>query len=162
MDGPLPFGLYILEVFMSKIVLGIDVSKAKLDLALLLDAQISHFVVQNSAKGFAEILDIIASKTTEKPEIYMEATGCYCENVADFLVDQGFDVKIVNPAKIHAFAKAKISKAKTDKADAKLIADYGAKFEEKSYEKLSPEAKQLRDLYRCSAAQSRLSSAKRT
>jgi transposase len=42
--------------------------------------------------------------------------------------------------------------AKTDKADAKLIADYGAKFEEKSYEKLSPEAKQLRDLYRCSAA----------
>ena len=31
---------------------------------------------------------------------------------------------MVNPAKIHAFSKSELSRAKTDKADAKLIARY--------------------------------------
>lgn len=54
----------------------------------------------------------------------MEATGAYSVPLANFLVARGFHVSVVNPAKIAAFAKCELSRAKTDKADAKLIARY--------------------------------------
>jgi len=54
----------------------------------------------------------------------MEATGSYSGPLADYLANHGFNVSLVNPAKIHAFAKSELSRAKTDKADAKLIARY--------------------------------------
>jgi len=38
----------------------------------------------------------------------------------------GYPVSVVNPAKINAFAKSELSRAKTDKADAKLIARYAS------------------------------------
>ncbi len=40
------------------------------------------------------------------------------------MVNQGYPVSVVNPAKIKAFANSELSRAKTDKADAKLIARY--------------------------------------
>jgi transposase len=49
--------------------------------------------------------------------------------LADYLVNHGFSVSLVNPAKIHAFAKSELSRAKTDKADAKLIARYALKMQ---------------------------------
>jgi transposase len=62
----------------------------------------------------------------------MEARGAYSLPLADFLAVQGHAVSILNPAKIHAFAKSELSRAKpvlsvakgADKADAKLIARY--------------------------------------
>jgi transposase len=54
----------------------------------------------------------------------MEATGAYSQPLADFLVAKGYPVSVVNPAKIKAYAKSELSRAKTDKADAKLIARY--------------------------------------
>ncbi len=80
----------------------------------------------------------------------MEATGSYHERLADFLVDHDFDVKVVNPLKIHSFSKAKLSRNKTDKADAKLIAEYGSKFDEISYQKMPENIRELKVLYRCS------------
>jgi transposase len=50
----------------------------------------------------------------------MEATGAYSQPLADFLVAKGYSVSVVNPAKIKAYAKSELSRAKTDKA--KLIA----------------------------------------
>ncbi len=80
----------------------------------------------------------------------MESTGSYHELVANFFVDHDFDVKVVNPLKIHSFSKAKLSRNKTDKADAKLIAEYGSKFEEVSYQKIPENIRELRALHRCS------------
>jgi transposase len=54
----------------------------------------------------------------------MEATGVYSVPLADFLSARGFHTSVVNPAKIAAFAKSELSRAKTDQADAKLIARY--------------------------------------
>jgi transposase len=135
---------------MSKIVLGIDVSKEKLSLALLKDSKFCCKTVDNSGCGFKEILNFLARKSAGKPEIYLESTGSYSESVADFLADRKFEVEVVNPLKIYSFAKAKLSRNKTDDADAKLIAEYGSKFDEPSYKKLPPDIKELRALYRCS------------
>lgn len=54
----------------------------------------------------------------------MEATGAYSLPLAEFMVTQGYPVSVVNPAKSKAFANSELSRTKTDKADAKLIARY--------------------------------------
>jgi transposase len=139
---------------MSKSVVGIDVSKLGLSAVLSIDGKFvgKPIEVENSENGFKSLLNIIkqrTKKTKEKPVIYLEATGVYSEDVSDFLFGKGFDVKVVNPLKIHAFGKAKLSRNKTDKADAKLIAEYGKTFPEgRSYVKKSPTHKRLKALYK--------------
>ena len=135
---------------MSKIVLGIDVSKKTLSLALLKNNKLYCKTVDNSDAGFKEILSFLSKKSVVKPEIYLESTGSYSEMVSDFFVDHKFEVKVVNPLKIHSFSRAKLSRNKTDKADAKLIAEYGSKFDEPSYQKPNQNINELRALYRCS------------
>lgn len=135
---------------MSKKVLGIDVLKAKLSVALLNDGKFFNKEVSNDESGFNEILKFLLQRNADKSEIYMESIGSYSEPVVDFFFDHGFEVKVVNPLKIHSFAKTKLLRNKTDKADAKMIAEYGLKFEENSYYKVLENLKELRALYRCS------------
>ena len=54
----------------------------------------------------------------------MEATGVYGEALATFLCDLGYYVCVVNPAKIKGFSRGELTRTKTDKADAKLIARF--------------------------------------
>jgi transposase len=54
----------------------------------------------------------------------METTGAYGRALARFLAQQQLLVSVVNPAQIHAFGKTELTRAKTDKADARLIARY--------------------------------------
>jgi len=54
----------------------------------------------------------------------MEATGQYGEALAEYLYQQGWQVSVINPARIKAYANSKLRRNKTDKADAQLIAEY--------------------------------------
>ncbi len=54
----------------------------------------------------------------------MEATGCYGDALATYLHEQGCVVSVVNPAQIKSFGGAQLRRAKTDKTDAKLIAQF--------------------------------------
>jgi transposase len=56
----------------------------------------------------------------------MEATGIYWESAAAFLAEKGHAVSMVNPAQISAFGSAALSRTKTDKKDARLIARFCA------------------------------------
>jgi transposase len=107
------------------IVIGADIAKKKFDVACLLEGKFKHKVFSNDAAGFASFVAWFLSLCGDaRPLICMEATGSYSLPLADYLVNHGFSVSLVNPAKIHAFAKSELSRAKTDKADAKLIARY--------------------------------------
>jgi transposase len=134
---------------MSKIVLGIDISKKELSLALLKNEKFSYKTVGNSAKGFQDIIDFV-KKFADSCEVYLEATGRYGEAVTDFLYANGFDVKVINPSQINALAKVKLSRHKTDKCDAGIIAEYGSKFGGTSYVPIAENIKELRELYRTS------------
>jgi transposase len=62
-------------------IVGIDVSKLKLDVCLIIEqknATKSKFF-SNNAEGFKKLLNWIKLKCqhTEKPRFYMEATGSY-------------------------------------------------------------------------------------
>jgi transposase len=110
---------------MSQIVIGVDIAKLKFDVARLCEGKYRHKKFDNNPAGFTAFLTWLTSFADEQPWICMEATGGYSIPLAEWLTEQGYRVSVINPAKIHAFAKSELSRAKTDKADAKLIARYG-------------------------------------
>jgi transposase len=109
----------------SSITIGVDIAKKKFDVASLIAGKYKHKSFENNESGFmAFIAWFLPLCGDSKPLICMESTGAYSLALADFLVGQGHAVSLVNPAKIHSFAQSELSRTKTDKADAKLIARY--------------------------------------
>ncbi len=109
---------------MSQVAIGVDIAKDKFDAARLCEGKYRHKKFDNNPQGFAAFLAWLEGFGDDQPWVCMEATGAYSSPLAEFLVGQGCRVSVVNPAKIHAFAKSELSRVKTDKADAKLIARY--------------------------------------
>ncbi len=68
--------------------------------------------------------------------------------LADFLVAKGYPVSVVNPAKVKAFAQSELSRAKTDKADAKLIARYALSMQSGLWTPPPPAIRRLQALTR--------------
>jgi transposase len=113
--------------------IGIDVSKLKLDVALTADGNniLSYAIFENNEDGFKKLTKWIKkqSKKYEKIHYCMEATGIYSEDVSEYLQEkENSIVSIVNPAQIKAFANSLLLRTKTDKVDAKMIANYAAKY----------------------------------
>src|SRR3990167_1105758 len=106
-------------------ILGIDISKAKFDVALLMDGKVKKSrVFDNNFAGFKTLSLWIIKQDITHLQACMEATGTYGDELATYLYDQGFEVSVVNPAQIKSFSGAQLNRAKTDKADAKLIAQF--------------------------------------
>jgi transposase len=106
--------------------LGVDVSKAKVDVALLLpNNKFKSKVFANDNVGFKALLQWLLLQVPEAQtcvHISMEATGIYHEALACFVSDQSFKVSVVNPLLIKRFAQASRLRNKTDDGDAKCIA----------------------------------------
>jgi transposase len=108
-------------------IVGIDVAKAKLDVALKLPSNKWRTkVVANTAAGCEELRAWLAKQGVTCAHVCMEATGIYWERVAEDLADHGFAVSVMNPAQIKAFAGAQGVRTKTDEVDSKVIADFCA------------------------------------
>lgn len=107
-------------------ILGLDISKATIDLALLRDGKIKSRKVDNNKAGFDELAQWLTSHGVKRVHACCEATGGYEEAVAIALADTGHCVSVVNPAQIHAFGHAELTRNKTDKQDARLIARFCA------------------------------------
>jgi len=99
---------------------GIDVAKAKLDMAIG-NSNLGTF--SNDADGHKRLLAKLPKPTTCL--IVLEATGKYEKAISLELVDAGHVVAIVNPRQVREFARAVGILAKTDKIDARVIAKYG-------------------------------------
>jgi transposase len=108
--------------------LGVDISKAKFDVALLLEGmKYRSKVFSNDPAGFRALLEWIGSNVTggqNNVHVCMEATGSYHENLAMFLHDQGIGVSVVNPMLVKRFVQSEGVRSKTDAADAKALARY--------------------------------------
>jgi transposase len=134
---------------MEKIVIGVDIAKLKFDVALFRENKYKHKVFTNNEQGFAEFVSWFSGLIGDsKPLICMEATGAYSLSLADFLVSQGYQVSMVNPAQIKAFGSSELSRAKTDKADAKLIARYAQTMQPPLWTPPSPTIRTLQALIR--------------
>jgi transposase len=118
---------------------GIDVSKDRLDVAVLGDKQ--AWQVDNTQAGIAKLVEWMQDLQPEL--IVVEATGGYQRSVVDGLFHAGLAVAVVNPARVRQFARASGLLAKTDKLDAQVLAEFGKKMQPKRYEGKSEAEKQL-------------------
>jgi transposase len=105
---------------MDAIVVGIDVAKDRLDVAIRPAGE--PFKVARDSQG---LRDLIARLEPLAPAlIALEATGGYETVVAASLAAAGLPVVVVNPAQVRAFAQALGKRAKTDPLDAGVIAHF--------------------------------------
>jgi transposase len=117
---------------------GIDVSKARLDVAEL-GGRV--WQVDNSADGIAQLVKEMVELQPEL--IVVEATGGYQRAVVDALFHAGLCVAVVNPARVRQFARASGVLAKTDPLDAFVLAAYGKTMQPRRYAGKSEAEKQL-------------------
>jgi len=128
--------------------LGIDVAKAKLDCALRLESgKFRHKVVDNTPAGFKALDTWLAKEGAVALQVCMEATGIYWEAVAEHLAARPeTTVSVINPAQIKAFGASQMVRTKTDKVDAKLIAQFCAERTPEPWQAPTPAEKTLRAL----------------
>ena len=88
------------------------------------------------------------SNNTPRVHACLEATGTYAEGVALALHGAGHTVSIVNPALVRAFGQSQLSRTKTDKADALLIARLCQMNTPPAWEPPAPEMRELQSLVR--------------
>ena len=108
-------------------ILGIDISKRRLDIALLLGEQIRQAVFDNTEAGFQDLLAWLTQhrSSPDAPlHACMEATGNWGLDLAEVLHVTGIRVSIVNPLRVKAYGQSELSRNKTDKLDAALIARF--------------------------------------
>ena len=105
-------------------VLGIDIAKDTFDAALIVDGKIWNEHFENNPGGFKRLSHWVRKHTTDSLHACMEATGQYGDGLAEYLYQLDWQVSVVNPARIKAYASSKMRRNKTDKADAQLIAEY--------------------------------------
>lgn len=129
-------------------VVGIDVSKLKLDLYALASSRASGLrkSFPNNATGHRSVHDWLLKKgfVPASTHVCLEATGPYSESLALWLVDRGWRVSVVNPARIKGFAQSALARNKTDPADAALLARFAAAMRPALWEPPSAEHRQLR------------------
>lgn len=107
------------------ITVGIDVSKAHVDVACLgaaLPKKVAR--VSNNADGHAELA--LALLRVRPALVLMESTGGYEAALASALQARGLCVSVVNPRMARDFAKAMQRMAKTDAIDAAVLAHFAA------------------------------------
>ena len=103
------------------IVVGIDVGKTRLDVAVLPSG--AQWTVANTAAGVRQMmarLQVAAPGLT-----ILEATGGYERALVSALAAAALPLVVVNPRQVRAFARAIGQLAKTDRLDALLLARFG-------------------------------------
>lgn len=133
---------------MSLPILGIDIAKAKFDVALYQNGQYKHKVFENKKNGFKQLQTWLSEQGIEKVHACMEATGALWDDLAVFMHEHSHDVSVVNPLQIKRFGEAELSRTKNDKADSKLIARYCERMKPQPWEPISKAREELRALVR--------------
>jgi transposase len=129
--------------------LGIDIAKLKFNACLLhADGKPRHKVFPNTADGFAQLAEWLTRQGALTAHACMEATGAYGEALALHLHAAGRTVSVVNPAAVKAFAQSRLSRTKTDKVDAELIARFCLAQRPAAWSPPAPEVRELQALAR--------------
>lgn len=106
---------------MDAMVLGIDVSKDRLDAATFEPIVKRRFT--NDAEGVAQLVDW--ARQLKPTRIVFESTGHYQKRAVGALLAAGLPAVVVNARQVRDFAKALGVLAKTDSIDAAVLAHFG-------------------------------------
>lgn len=127
-------------------VFGIDVSKRKLDTALIHRGKLKSKVFENTPAGHRVMLRWLEDRgaVQSNTHICLEATGPYSEPVALAATESGWQVSVVNPARIEGFAQSELARNKNDQIDAALLARFCAALQPEVWTPPSPAWRELR------------------
>ena len=131
------------------IALGIDVSKHKLDAALLQAGKYRCKVFANEPAGWQALLAWIEAHVPQgrlQVHVCMEATGAYHEALALFLHDHGLRLSVVNPLQVKRFMQGEGVRSKTDATDAKDLARFCDKNVPQPWQAPAPAVRELQAL----------------
>jgi transposase len=104
------------------VVAGIDVAKAHVDVDVA-GAEFTPQRFDNEAEGHSAVAS--ALKALHVGLVVMEATGGYEASLACALQGAGLAVAVVNPKQPRKFAESQGYLAKTDRIDARVLAEFG-------------------------------------
>lgn len=121
---------------------GIDIGKSTLDLCIY-EVDIYHQFPNNS-EGIKALAKMLARYKLTR--ILVEATGGYERALVEALVEREWPVIVVQPIQVRQFANAQNLKDKTDKLDARLIAQFGAVLRPEIRPLNSKKVRYIRDL----------------
>jgi transposase len=125
-----------------KTFVGIDVSKRSLDVYDIKSEQNCQF--ENTKQGIQQCAKWIRSL---KPVlVVMEATGGYEHELASALLSAKLPAAVVNAKRIRDFARAVGQLAKTDKIDARMIAQFAATLQPQPQKQMDQAAQKLKAL----------------
>jgi len=133
---------------MESAILGIDIAKQTFQVALLLEQKVTTGKFNNTTAGFGMLERWLVKHGAERVHACLEATGTYGEALAEHLHRAGHMVSVPNPARIKGFAQSELSRTKTDKADAQLIARFCSVMKPEPWQPPAPEVKELQSLVR--------------
>ena len=131
-------------------IVGIDISKARFDAALLLAERVRHAAFSDTEAGFAQFLAWLARHRPDPAaprHACMEAGGHWGLELADFLHARKVRVSVVNPARIKAHGDSALARNKTD-LDAALIARFCRAHAPPAWAPAAPHPRELRELVR--------------
>ena len=135
-----------------KMFLGIDVSKQTLDVALLREEQDVKKARQrrfgNDKEGHALLVEWLEKQGASQVHACLEATGAYATEAATALHHAGHTVSVVNPYCVHSYAKSDLKRTKTDKEDARTIAEFCRDRKPQAWAPPAPELVHLQGLVR--------------
>lgn len=112
-------------------VVGIDVSKKRLDVNVYGERVVTEW--DNDSLGVSQLGEWLAQAKVKL--VVVEASGGVEMRLIGELAQRELPVAVVNPTRVRNFARAAGKLAKTDKIDARTIAEFG--------EKMNPAPKQL-------------------
>ncbi len=134
--------------------IGIDVASKKHDCCIIGDgAEILApvFTFENNAEGYDVLLKAVRNHCRDFKDVRIgiESTGHYSNNLISFLQGKGFCLAVFNPLQVNLFRKAQsLRKTKTDKADARFLAQMLMSSDHPIYAPQSLEISELKALVR--------------
>jgi transposase len=101
---------------------GIDTGKKKLNLGFWPKAE--RLAVDNAPEDFERLAAVLAKHKIKR--VGIESTATYHLAVSEFLRARGFEVIVLQPLQVKAFAKVHLKRAKNDKTDPEMVAGCAA------------------------------------
>ena len=127
---------------------GIDISKQTFDVCLLTEGNQASASFNNNPKGFSQFNKWLKKHDAEAVPACLEATGRYGEMLTAYLFDAGYQVSVVNPLRIKAYARSQMKRNKTDKIDSQVIAHFCLTQEPELWSPPPPHMEELQALTR--------------
>jgi transposase len=131
------------ETVKETIYFGLDVAKAHLDLA---GPGIKEQRFENNPQGFTALVAAL-SAVKDRAQVICEASGGYEKAVLEALVSRGLRASRVHAEDVRYFARSRGQRAKNDRLDAGLLAEFGRERRPRPWQPMEANREELRALH---------------